>query len=60
MREGLLAYKQVQDLTAMSRVTIWRMVESGAFPKPIKINPKNVRFVKAEVLDWIDHQAAAR
>ena len=48
------------DLTGMSRSTILRMVDSGNFPKPIKLNLRTNAWVEAEIKDWIAERIAQR
>lgn len=38
----LLRLPQVMDITGLSKPTIYRMVETGAFPKQRKLSPRAV------------------
>ena len=49
----LLKEAQVRDLTTLSRITRWRMIRSGTFPKPIKISTGRIAWRESEVLTWL-------
>ncbi|HIB44236.1 MAG TPA: AlpA family phage regulatory protein [Nitrospina sp.] len=38
----------------MSKVTIWRMEKSGAFPKRINLTNRRVGWIESEILDWLE------
>ena len=42
-----------------SAPTLWRKVEAGTFPKPIKLSERVTAFKVGEVRAWIAAQAAA-
>ena len=59
-RDRLLTRKQVEDLTGLSRATIYRRLAAGHFPAPCDIGigaGKVYRWSERAVQDWI---AAAR
>lgn len=45
--------KDVVELTSLSRVTLWRMVQRGEFPSPVQLSPGRVGYPAAEVDAWI-------
>ena len=47
-----LSYPQVMERTGLSRVTIWRLIGRGDFPKPRPLSTRRVGFVEAEVDSW--------
>ncbi len=52
----LLRCQEVEQLIGLSRSQIYVLVRTAKFPEPVKITggPKGaVRWVKAEVLDWL-------
>jgi predicted DNA-binding transcriptional regulator AlpA len=51
----LLTSKQVADLFACSVRTIWRLVEVGQLPQPIRFNRKLVRWRRRDVLACLDN-----
>ncbi|KAF1704081.1 hypothetical protein CSC68_03540 [Pseudoxanthomonas suwonensis] len=48
----LLRLPQVMDITGLSNPTIYRMVETGAFPKQRKLSPRAVGWLEHEVQEW--------
>ena len=54
----LLNRKQVEEMTGLSRPTIYRWMPLGKFPKPIKLGAKKVVWKQAEIQAWIDEAAA--
>ena len=60
MDTKLMTRKQVEDRCGLARSTIYRMMESGSFPKPVRIGPKAVRWRSDEVEALIAAWTAAR
>ncbi|WP_175949656.1 helix-turn-helix transcriptional regulator [Burkholderia vietnamiensis] len=56
----VLRIKSVVEATGLSVASIYRLAESGAFPKQIKLGPRAVGWRSNEVYAWIDSRAAAR
>jgi len=44
--------KQVAARYNVSRCTIWRWVERGQFPHPVKLSPGCTRWPLKSLLDW--------
>ena len=57
--ERLLRVKEVASLIGVSRSTIYRMVEAGQFPQPIRIGPRASRWRLSEVLEWMTSRPLA-
>jgi prophage regulatory protein len=55
----LLRMRDLIEMTALSRATIYRAMEAGAFPLPIRIGGNN-RWRIAEIIDFIEGRAAFR
>lgn len=53
----LLKAWQVADRLAVSVRTLWRMLQRGTFPGPIRYSRKLVRWKTSEVTAWLDRQA---
>jgi|9_EtaG_2_1085328.scaffolds.fasta_scaffold07517_2 prophage regulatory protein len=49
----LLSIKQVCDLTSVSRSTIYRKVDDGSFPPPVRLGANMVRWLLTDVVKWI-------
>lgn len=57
---GLLSAWDVIARIGVSRATIYRMVDSGEFPSPVKISPGRRAWVEAEVNAWLADRLAER
>lgn len=51
---------EVVDLVGVSRATIYRMIDSGEFPRPVRITTRRVVWVRAEIDAWMDEKMEAR
>lgn len=44
--------KQLAKKYGVHRTSIWRWVEKGDFPKPVKLSPGCTRWINSAVQDW--------
>ena len=51
--QQFLRRKQVEEITSLSRATIYKLMSEGKFPKSISIAPKIVVWVKQEIEEWM-------
>ena len=51
--DRIIRSKEVQELTGLSRTTIWRMERSGKFPARVALTSSNVGWRLTEVQEWI-------
>jgi len=56
MGSKLLSTKQVQELTSLSRTTVWRLESQGLFPSRIQVSPRRVAWSEEEVGTWIEER----
>ncbi len=56
----LLRLAEVIELTAMSRGTIINKVNAREFCQPIRMGVRSIRFVKSEVIAWIEERVKER
>ena len=49
----------VEDLTGLSRSTIYQMMAEGRFPRPIKITGKAVAWSQRDVEEWLAKRPSA-
>ena len=49
----LLTRREVLELTRMSKSTLHRKVREGTFPRPIRVGPRAVRWLRWQVEEWI-------
>lgn len=53
----ILRFKQVAALVGLGKSSIYRKVQEGSFPKPIKLGSERASgWISTEVYDWIDDQ----
>lgn len=50
--DRLLPWRQVKDLTGLSRTTAWRLQKAGDFPLPVLISPGRVGWREHEIAAW--------
>ena len=55
----LLKRQQVEEITTLSRSSIYDMIKRGVFPKPIKIGERAVAWREADIIAWLDARMAA-
>lgn len=60
MPNKLLRISQVLDRTGQSRSTLYTRIKEGTFPKQVDLGPRSVRWVEAEVDDWISRRISDR
>jgi prophage regulatory protein len=60
LRESnFISFKEVQEITGMSRSTIYRQVKRGNFPKPRSISERKVGFLQKEFETWFEDRKIA-
>ena len=52
MDDRLLRRRQVEEMTGLGRSSIYRLMQQGEFPTPVKVGPAAVRWRESEVTDW--------
>ena len=48
--------KDVIKVTGLSRSTIYRLMEQGKFPKPIKLSQRIIGFLEEDIDQWIQER----
>lgn len=48
----LIPRKTVEKLSGLSRATIYRLIKSGKFPRPLSIGTGAVRWRQSDVIAW--------
>ncbi|HFS4633584.1 TPA: helix-turn-helix transcriptional regulator [Escherichia coli] len=59
MSNNLLRLSDVMRRTGYSRAWIYRLINLGRFPKPVKIGSRSVAFIESEVDEWINQRIDA-
>jgi len=50
----MLKLKEVAQITALSRSSIYLYVKRGTFPAPVKLGERSSAWKESEVRDWLD------
>lgn len=58
-REVLIRRKQVEARTGLSRSTIYELIQSGRFPRPVPLVGRTVAWTESSVDKWIAERIAA-
>ena len=60
MSQVILRSAAVERSIGVSRVTLWRWVKAGRFPKPVQLGPQAVGWLEHEIDAWLEARAAER
>ncbi|MCV6588510.1 MAG: AlpA family transcriptional regulator [Marinobacterium sp.] len=55
----ILRRKQVEELTGLSRTTIYDRMKAGKFPRSIPLGGRAVGWLEQDIQAWIQQQVAA-
>lgn len=58
--DRLIVLPQVLELVPYSATHIWRLEQTGAFPRRIKLGPNKVAWSLREVEAWVETKKQAR
>ncbi len=50
---------EVVKMLGVSRTTLWRMVQAGAFPRPVQITERNRGYLLDDVQAWMQARLEA-
>ena len=53
MTTRLLTRQEIEDITGLTRSTIYRLMRRGAFPEPRRIGLRAVRWPESEIEAWL-------
>ena len=59
MDDRLLRRRQVEEITGMSRSSIYRLMQSGEFPPRVKVGPAAVRWRASDIMGWLESRPEA-
>ena len=60
MHDRLLRRRQVEEITGMCRSSIYRLMQDGEFPRPVKVGPAAVRWRASDITAWLESRPVAR
>jgi len=55
----ILRRKQVEEVTGLSRSTLYKFIKEGLFPQPISLGSRAVGWIDSEVNLWVSNRIAA-
>jgi prophage regulatory protein len=58
--DRILRMQDVVKLTALSRSTLYRMIDRGEFPPLLQISRRSVGFRESEIEQFLDNRLTAR
>ena len=58
MFHQVLRIFEVSDRTGLPRSSIYAKIQTGDFPRPIKLGPRSVGWLEADVNSWIDEKVS--
>jgi len=53
MPERIIRAQELQELTGLSRTTIWRMERKGEFPSRVPLSGSSVGWRHSEIMEWM-------
>lgn len=59
VNDRLLRRRQVEEITGLSRSSIYRLMRNGEFPLPVKVGPSAVRWKTSEITVWMESRPQA-
>ncbi|MEZ6971628.1 helix-turn-helix transcriptional regulator [Aeromonas sp. S11(2024)] len=54
----MLRRKQVEQITSLSRSTLYDMMSKGRFPKPVRLGPQRVAWRERDIVEWLEQRCA--
>lgn len=54
MHDVFIRWPTIQEVSALSRVTVWRMERDGKFPRRRQLSANSVGWLKSEVDAWVE------
>ena len=59
MHDRLLRRPQVEEITRLSRSSIYRLMQAGEFPRPVKVGPNAVKWRASDITAWVESRPEA-
>lgn len=60
MNDKILRRAAVEEMTGLSRSTLYRMMDRGEFPRPARIGQRVVGWRQSTVSQWLDMRSDSR
>ncbi|ARC36610.1 AlpA family transcriptional regulator [Paracoccus yeei] len=59
MADKHLRRPAVEEITGLSRTTIYKLMNAGQFPRPVKITGKAVAWPESAITEWLASRPVA-
>lgn len=59
VNDRLLRRRQVEEITGLSRSSIYRLMRKGEFPSPVRVGPSAVRWKASDISAWLESRPPA-
>ena len=59
MLDRLMRLEEVLSYTGLSRSELYRQIQEGTFPRPVRVGKRAVRWRESEVEEWIAERPRA-
>ena len=59
MQDRLMRRREVEKVLGLSRSSIYRLMQEGKFPRPVRIGPAAVRRRASDITAWLDSRPVA-
>ncbi len=53
MKERLLRRREVEEISGLSRASIYRLMRGGSFPLPVRVSAVAVRWKESDIRTWM-------
>ena len=54
LSDRLLRRRQVEEMTTLSRSSIYRLMEDGDFPRPVRVGTNAIRWRWSDITRWLE------
>jgi len=59
MAEKFLKLPQVMEITTLGTSTIYRLMDEGKFPRPVKVTERAVAWRSSDIEQWMEERQVA-
>ena len=60
MHDRLLRRREVEKITGISRSSIYRLMQEGELPRPVRVGSAAVRWRESHITVWLESRPVAR
>ena len=57
--DRLLRRRQVEEMTGLSRSSVYRLMQDGEFPRPVRVGSNAVRWRLSDIVNWLESRPIA-